>query len=135
MDCSCSKIARSRDILRHNYFDQIYDEHIYLFSVTSVHAMAAHFGFELVDAEHLPLHGGSIRYTVARKATREPSEAVADFLAQERDRRHCRSVDVRSDSPATSPHQGRTSSPSSATCAPRADASSGTGPRPGAPRC
>jgi methylation protein EvaC len=72
------------DILRHNYFDQIYDEHIYLFSVTSVHAMAAHFGFELVDAEHLPLHGGSIRYTVARKGTREPAEAVARFLAQER---------------------------------------------------
>lgn len=72
------------DIVRHNYFDQIYDEHIYLFSVTSVNAMAAHFGFELVDAEHLPLHGGSIRYTVARKGTREPSAAVGEFLAQER---------------------------------------------------
>lgn len=72
------------DILRHNYFDQIYDEHIYLFSVGSVQAMAAHFGFELVDAEHLPLHGGSIRYTVARKNTREPSPAVEKFLAQEK---------------------------------------------------
>ncbi|MBU8814606.1 class I SAM-dependent methyltransferase [Mycolicibacterium goodii] len=71
------------DIVRHNYFDQIYDEHIYLFSVSSVKAMAEHFGFELVDAEHLPLHGGSIRYTVARKGTREPSAAVAGFLAQE----------------------------------------------------
>lgn len=73
------------DILRHNYFDQIYDEHIYLFSVSSVKAMAAHFGFELVDAEHLPLHGGSIRYTVARLGTREPTAAVEDFLAQEKD--------------------------------------------------
>jgi SAM-dependent methyltransferase len=72
------------DILRHNYFDQIYDEHIYLFSVTSVRAMAAQFDFELVDAKHLPLHGGSIRYTVARKGTREPAAAVAEFLAQER---------------------------------------------------
>ncbi|SIC47080.1 class I SAM-dependent methyltransferase [Mycobacteroides abscessus] len=72
------------DILRHNYFDQIYDEHIYLFSVSSVKAMAAHFGFELVDAEHLPFHGGSIRYTLARKGTREPTPAVAEFLAQER---------------------------------------------------
>jgi len=71
------------DILRHNYFDQIYDEHIYLFSVVSVKAMAAHFGFELVDVEHLPFHGGSIRYTVAREAVREPSAAVAEFVAQE----------------------------------------------------
>lgn len=72
------------DILRNNYFDQIYDEHIYLFSVSSVQAMAAHFGFELVDAQHLPLHGGSIRYIVARKDTREPTAAVEGFLAQER---------------------------------------------------
>lgn len=71
------------DILRHNYFDQIYDEHIYLFSVSSVKAMAEHFGFELVDAEHLPLHGGSIRYTVARKGTTPQSSAVTEFLAQE----------------------------------------------------
>ncbi|EHI13630.1 class I SAM-dependent methyltransferase [Mycolicibacterium thermoresistibile] len=73
------------DILRNNYFDQIYDEHIYLFSVSSVQAMAAHFGFELVDVEHLPLHGGSIRYIVARKGVREPAEAVAEFLAGERE--------------------------------------------------
>lgn len=72
------------DILRHNYFDQIYDEHIYLFSVSSVQAMADHFGFELVDAEHLPLHGGSIRYTVARRGSRAPSPAVAAFVAQEK---------------------------------------------------
>jgi hypothetical protein len=72
------------DILTHNYFDQIYDEHIYLFSVSSVHKMVGFFGFELVDAEHLPLHGGSIRYTVARKGTREPSASVAELLEQER---------------------------------------------------
>ncbi len=72
------------DILTHNYFDQIYDEHIYLFSVSSVREMAAHFGFELIDCEHLAMHGGSIRYTVARKGSREPSSVVADFLAKER---------------------------------------------------
>lgn len=72
------------DILRHNYFDQIYDEHIYLFSVSSVQVMAALFGFELVDAEHLPLHGGSIRYTLARAGSRPPSDAVAEFLAMEK---------------------------------------------------
>ena len=72
------------DILRYNYFDQIYDEHIYLFSVRSVQATAARFGFELVDTEHLPLHGGSIRFTVARAGTLEPTAAVAEFLAQEK---------------------------------------------------
>ncbi|OBG60991.1 class I SAM-dependent methyltransferase [Mycobacterium sp. E3339] len=72
------------DILRCVYFDQIYDEHFYLFSVRSVQALAARFGLELVDVEHLPLHGGSIRYTVARAGNRQPSPAVAEFLAQEK---------------------------------------------------
>jgi methylation protein EvaC len=71
------------DILKCVYFDQIYDEHFYLFSVRSVQALAARFGLELVDVQHLPLHGGSIRYTVAHAGTREPSPAVAEFLAQE----------------------------------------------------
>lgn len=71
------------DIVNCVYFDQIYDEHIYLFSVRSVQAMAAQFGFELIDVEHLPLHGGSIRYTVARGGISKPSAAVAKFLALE----------------------------------------------------
>lgn len=71
------------DIVECVYFDQIYDEHVYLFSIRSVQAMAARFGFELIDAEHLPLHGGSIRYTVARPGISKPSAAVAEFLARE----------------------------------------------------
>lgn len=71
------------DIQKCVYFDQIYDEHIYLFSVRSVQAAAALFGFELVDAQHLPLHGGSIRYTIARPGAMNPAPDVAEFLAQE----------------------------------------------------
>ncbi|OBB97233.1 class I SAM-dependent methyltransferase [Mycobacterium sp. 852002-30065_SCH5024008] len=71
------------DIVECVYFDQIYDEHIYLFSVRSVRAMAARFGFELIDVEHLPLHGGSIRYTVARPGNSKPSASVLEFLARE----------------------------------------------------
>ncbi len=58
------------DIVERTSFDQIYDEHFYFFSVRSVQAMAAHYGFELVDAVWLPVHGGEIRYTVARRGAR-----------------------------------------------------------------
>ncbi len=70
-------------IIEQMAFDQIYDEHVFYFSVTSVKEMAARFGFELVDAERIPLHGGEIRYTIARPATRAPSESLAELLAQE----------------------------------------------------
>ncbi|MFC9975248.1 methyltransferase domain-containing protein [Spirillospora sp. NPDC127200] len=74
------------EIVDRTAFDQIYDEHFYFFCVTSVSAMARRFGFELVDAEHLPVHGGELRYTIARAGRREPSAAVADLLGRERAR-------------------------------------------------
>lgn len=64
-------------------FDQIYDEHVYYFSVTSVRAMAERFGFELVDAERIALHGGEVRYTITRAGARVPSPRVATLLAEE----------------------------------------------------
>ncbi|MDP9870271.1 methylation protein EvaC [Streptosporangium brasiliense] len=74
-------------IIERTAFDQIYDEHVFYFSVTSVQAMARHFGFELVNAEHIPLHGGEIRYTLARAGARTPAPAVDALLAEERARR------------------------------------------------
>lgn len=71
-------------IVQRNAFDQIYDEHVFYFSVTSVQAMAERFGFELVDAQHTPLHGGEIRYTLARPGARTPAPAVRELLAAER---------------------------------------------------
>ncbi|MEU2287203.1 class I SAM-dependent methyltransferase [Streptomyces sp. NPDC013178] len=72
------------DIVERTSFDQIYDEHYYFFTVRSVQAMAAQYGFELVDVEHLPVHGGEIRYTVARPAARTPSPEVDRYLELER---------------------------------------------------
>jgi methylation protein EvaC len=67
-------------------FDQIYDEHVFYFTARSVQAMAERFGFELIDVEELALHGGEIRYTIARPSRRRPSPAVDELLARERAR-------------------------------------------------
>jgi methylation protein EvaC len=72
-------------VLDRGAFDQIYDEHVFYFSVTSVRAMADRFGFDLVNAEHIPLHGGEIRYTVARKGERRVRPSVPRLLAEERE--------------------------------------------------
>jgi methylation protein EvaC len=74
------------DIVAQSSFDQIYDEHYFLFCATSVRTMARRFGLELVEVERLPVHGGEVRYTLARQGTRSPSGAVAALLAEEEDR-------------------------------------------------
>lgn len=74
------------DVLARNSFDQVYDEHFYLFSATSVQATARRFGFDLVDVERLPVHGGEVRYTLARAGSRPVGPAVAELVAEERAR-------------------------------------------------
>ncbi|MGA4685980.1 MULTISPECIES: methyltransferase domain-containing protein [Micromonospora] len=74
------------DILELNTFDQIYDEHFYLFSVNSVRAAARRFGFDLVDVQRLSVHGGEVRYTIARPGTRPVTAAVEAMIAEERER-------------------------------------------------
>ena len=72
------------DIVAKTSFDQIYDEHFFFFTARSVRAMVAGFGLELVDVERLPVHGGEVRYTIARAGARTPSGAVAALIAAEK---------------------------------------------------
>ncbi|MFC7892595.1 methyltransferase domain-containing protein [Streptomyces sp. NPDC057381] len=71
------------DIVERTSFDQIYDEHFYFFTARSVRNLARRHGFDLVDVLRLPVHGGEVRYTLARRGTRVPSPAVAVLLAEE----------------------------------------------------
>lgn len=71
------------DVVEKTSFDQIYDEHFYLFSVRSVLATARRFGFDLVDVRRLPVHGGEVRYTLAPSGSRRPTPAVHALLGEE----------------------------------------------------
>jgi methylation protein EvaC len=71
------------EIIDRTAFDQIYDEHFYFFTARSVQAMAQRFGFRLVDVQRLSVHGGEVRYTLARAGMRTPTAAVAELVAEE----------------------------------------------------
>lgn len=71
------------DILRQSAYDQVYDEHVYYFSLASVSRWLDRSGLEVVDAQPQPVHGGSMRYTVARRGMRRIAPSVADLAAAE----------------------------------------------------
>ena len=48
-------------------YDQIYDEHVFMFSISSIKKIFDLFDFDLIDALPQPTHGGSMRYIVGRK--------------------------------------------------------------------
>ena len=75
------------DIIEKTSFDQIYDEHVFYYSVHSVAEMFLRHGFELVDVEPQEVHGGSMRYTLVRKGRRSPGAAVARCRQLEQDQK------------------------------------------------
>ena len=52
-------------------YDQIYDEHIFMFSGTSVKKIFDMFDMELIDLIKQETHGGSMRYVIARSGTKK----------------------------------------------------------------
>jgi methylation protein EvaC len=71
------------DIVEKTSYDQIYDEHAFYFSVASVGDLFERHGFEVIDAQPQDVHGGSMRYVIARKGARPVSPAVAARRARE----------------------------------------------------
>ncbi len=71
------------DVLKNITYDQIYDEHFFLFSITSLNYLFNLFDMEIIDVEHLQTHGGSMRYEVARKNKIPINSSVKKYLLEE----------------------------------------------------
>lgn len=69
------------EIVEKVLYDQIYDEHVFLFSVSSISYLFELYGLEIVDVMPQSTHGGSMRYIIAHKGAKEVSAAV---IAQRR---------------------------------------------------
>jgi len=65
-----------------NEFDTVYHEHLSVFSVTSLAALGKFFGFQVVDVDELPIHGGSMRVYLRRRGQATP--VVEQWLQRER---------------------------------------------------
>ena len=61
-------------------YDQIYDAHIFIFSLHSVNSIFKKFGFELINALPQTTHGGSMRYVICRKGERKISKNLKRLL-------------------------------------------------------
>lgn len=73
------------DVLQSRLLDTIYHEHVSYFLVTALQVYAQRSGWELVDVQHIPTKGGSIRVYFRRAAARAAvSSAVGQFVGMER---------------------------------------------------
>ncbi len=73
------------EVIRKTSYDQIYDEHYFLFSLLFVRNLARMHDMELIDAESQETHGGSMRYTLVKKGNLSQScnTRVDSLIAKE----------------------------------------------------
>jgi methylation protein EvaC len=72
------------DIVEKTSYDQIYDEHALYFSVSSVSHLAQRHGLEIVQILPQDVHGGSLRYVLARPGAHPIASSVARQREKER---------------------------------------------------
>ncbi len=65
-------------------YDQIYDEHIYMFSASSVDKICKLFDLELINVSKQTTHGGSLRYVCGRKNIHEVNPNVNKIIDEEK---------------------------------------------------
>ena len=58
------------DVIQKTTYDQIYDEHTFLFSIKSINYIFNDYNMEVFDVEHQETHGGSMRYYIGHKGIR-----------------------------------------------------------------
>jgi len=71
------------DVIEKTSYDQIYDAHIFIFSLHSVRSIFNIHGLELIDALPQKTHGGSMRYVIAKKGCRNISNRVGRLIKKE----------------------------------------------------
>lgn len=72
------------DIVQKISYDQIYDEHVFYFSLNSLSWLFNEHDMEIVDVLPQNVHGGSMRYAVGRKGVWPVKPAVHEHLAEEK---------------------------------------------------
>lgn len=77
------EVMYAGDLLEQLQWDTLYHEHLTFYSLHTLSRLLDRHGLEVVEAERLPMHGGSLRAAAARRGEREPSPGVAAVAAWE----------------------------------------------------
>lgn len=71
------------DVIKKSSYDQIYDEHVYIFSALAVQKIFNIYDMELIDVQPQNTHGGSMRYFISHKGSYKISNNVEKIINNE----------------------------------------------------
>ena len=73
-----------KEMLKKNAYDQIYAEHMYIWSLNSMNFLFGIYGMEIYDIENNNLHGGCSRYFIAKKNKKKITSRVVTHMKLEK---------------------------------------------------
>ncbi|MFA6014042.1 MAG: class I SAM-dependent methyltransferase [Gallionellaceae bacterium] len=73
------------DVIEKISYDQIYDEHVFLFSAHSIKYLFGSQGMELIDVLPQKTHGGSMRYVLAHAGAYPVNDSVKFLMQKEQE--------------------------------------------------
>jgi hypothetical protein len=79
----CLEFMYAGDLLEQLQWDTLYHEHLTFYSLHSISILLKRFGFHVVTAMRLPMHGGSLRVCAARKPPASQDSDSANVLEYE----------------------------------------------------
>ena len=73
------------DIWEKTSYDQVYDEHVWYFTITFINNILKPFGYHVFDCQHIEPHGGELRMYVGHKDNYPAKPEVSRWLSREED--------------------------------------------------
>ena len=82
----CLEVMYAGDLLDMLQWDTLYHEHLTFYCLTTLAVLLKRFGFNIVEAERIPMHGGSLRIVATQNSNQAPNNNVAEILAYEKEK-------------------------------------------------
>ncbi len=82
----CLEVMYAGDLLDMLQWDTLYHEHLTFYCLTTLAVLLKRFGFNVVEAERIPMHGGSLRIVATQNSKQAPNNNVAEILAYENEK-------------------------------------------------
>ncbi len=82
----CLEVMYAGDLLELFQWDTLYHEHLTFYSLSALRSLLERYDFRIVDAERIPMHGGSLRVVASKNRHERVQPQVEEILRLEEQR-------------------------------------------------